>query len=155
MIEPIAPTDTIFQVLAHEHRVLEARFSALHELATSDVELAREVYGELAAAILAHLHAETAVLLPRLARLRTLDGILESGRHDHARIEAGVRGLAVPNLTDSEWLRGVRRLEADLEHLIEREEAHVFPIARRALPLDESHQLAHDLRTAEDRALVR
>jgi hypothetical protein len=46
------------------------------------------------------------------------------------------------NLTPSEWVRGLRRLEADLENLIEREEAHVFPAARRALPIDESHELA-------------
>jgi len=82
------------------------------------------------------------VLLPRLADIPTLEDVLVRSRADHARIEADARALALPNLTPSEWVRGLRRLETDLEHLIEREEADVFPAARRALPIDESHKLA-------------
>ncbi len=154
MTEP-SPSDTIFQVLAHDHRDLEARFAQLHELAVSDVAAARNRYPQLATAILVHLHAEAAVLMPRLALLGTLDGVLERSRVDHERLEADVQQLAHANLTPSEWLRGLRRLDTALEHLIEREEADVFPVARRALPIEESHQLARDLRTAEQRELDR
>jgi hypothetical protein len=145
MTEAIQSTDTIFQVLAHEHRDLEARFAALHELVESDFELARAHYPQLADAIIAHLGAEAAVLMPRLAHIATLENVLARSRTDHARIEADARALTLPNLTPSEWLRGVRRLEADLDHLIEREEAHVFPAARRVLPIDESQKLASAL----------
>ena len=142
MTEAVQPTETIFQVLAHEHRDLEARFAALHELVGMDFELARSHYPQLAEAILAHLHGEAEVLIPGLADIPTLEDVLARSRTDHARIEADVRALAVSNLTPSEWVRGLRRLAADVEHLIEREEAHVFPAARRALPIDESHKLA-------------
>jgi hypothetical protein len=142
MTRAVQPTDTIFQILAQEHRDLEAQFAALHELVESDFELARSRYSQVADAIIAHLHAEAEVLLPRLAEIPTLDDVVARSRADHARIETDVRALGVPNLTPSEWVRGVRRLAIDVEHLIEREEAHVFPVARRALPLDESHQLA-------------
>jgi len=142
MTEPAEPTDTIFQLLAHEHRDLEARFAALHEMVATDVEDARSHYPELAHAILAHLRAEAAVLLPRLEGIPTLEDVLARSRIDHARIEADARALAQQNLTSSEWVRGVRRLAAELEQLIEREEAHVFPVARRELAPDESHRLA-------------
>ncbi len=142
MIEAVQPTDTIFQVLAHEHRDLEARFAALHELVGMDFELARSHYPQLADAILAHLRGEAEVLMPRLAHIPTLEDVLARSRTDHARIEADAHALTLPQLTPSEWVRGLRRLEADVEHLIEREESHVFPAARRALPIDESHRLA-------------
>lgn len=142
MSEVVESTDTIFQVLSHEHRELEARFAALHELVGTDFELARSQYPQLADAILAHLHSEAEVLLPRLANIPTLEDVLARSRTDHARIEADARALVLSNLTPSEWVRGLRRLETDLEHMIEREEAHVFPAARRALPIGESHELA-------------
>lgn len=142
MTDADSPTDTIFSVLAHEHRDLEARFAAFHELLASDFDRARAAYPRLADAILAHLRAEAAVLLPRLADIPTLDDVLARSRMDHARIEAGARALVLPNLTPSEWVRALRRLEGDLDHLIEQEEAHVFPAARRVLPIDESHRLA-------------
>ncbi len=150
MTQPLSSTDTIFQLLAHEHRDLEARFAALHQ---GDFDGAREAYPELAAAIVAHLHAEAAVLFPRLARIPSLGELLDGARADHARIEAAALALSRTTLTPSEWLRGVRRLEQDLVRLIEREEAHVYPVARRALPLDESHELACELRTVEEREL--
>jgi hemerythrin HHE cation binding domain-containing protein len=153
MSQPVSSTDTIFQVLASEHRELEARFGALHEAAADDFDTARRGYPALAAAILVHLHAEATVLFPRLARIPALAGFLDGTRDDHTRIEEQVLALARTTLTPSEWLRGVRRLEQDLERLIEREEADVYPAARRALPLDESHELACALRSAEEREL--
>ncbi|CAN5922240.1 hypothetical protein BH11MYX3_BH11MYX3_40020 [soil metagenome] len=153
MTQPVSSSDTIFQVLAHEHRDLEARFGALHEAAAEDFEAARCRYPQLAAAILVHLHAEAAVLFPRLARISALAHFVDGTRADHTRIENQVLSLSRPSLTPSEWLRGVRRLEQDLERLIEREETHVYPAARRALPLDESHELACELRSAEEREL--
>ncbi len=154
MSHPVTSTDTIFQVLDHEHRDLEARFAALHVIAADDLEAARAAYPQLAAAILAHLHAEAAVLLPRLAQIPALAEVLAETRDDHARIEVDALGLGRAPLTPSEWLRGVRRLEQDIERLIEREEAEVFPVARRAVPLDESHALACELRSVEDRELA-
>jgi len=142
MIDDLQPTDTIFQVLAHEHRDLEARFAAVHGLTGTDFPQARAHYPQLAHAILAHLRAEATVLWPRLAGIPVLATLLAQGRADHARIEAEARALAHPSLTPSEWLRGLRRLEADLEHLIEREETHVFPVARRTLDPGESQRLA-------------
>ncbi len=153
MRQPVASTDTIFQVLAHEHRDLEARFGVLHETAAEDIEAARRAYLELADAIIVHLRGEAAVLYPRLAHLPALAQTLDGTREDHARIEAQALALARTTLTPSEWLRGVRRLEQDLERLIEREEAQVYPVARRALPLDQSHELACELRSVADRAL--
>lgn len=155
MREPITSTDTVFQVLAHEHRDLEARFAALFEAAASDIEEARAGYRELAAAILAHLHAEGAVLFPALARIASLGPILDGSRADHARIEADALSLDRPNLTTSEWLRALRRLHGDVVRLIEREEAHVYPAARRALPIGEAHDLAQALRRVEDHELSR
>ncbi len=150
MTRPVASTDTIFQVLAHEHRDLEARFSAFHEAAADDFEAARQSYPDLAAAVIAHLHAEATVLVPRLAQIPALASILDGMRADQARIETEALALAHATLTPSEWVRGVRRLERDLERLIEREEAQVYPLARRALPPEESHDLARELRTVED-----
>jgi hypothetical protein len=119
-----------------------------------DVASARSAYPQLAATIIAHLHAESAVLLPRLAKIDAVAGFLASTRADHARIEGDVRELAHQNLTDSEWLRALRRLEDDVVQLIDHEEGQVYPAARRAVPLDEAHALAKELRTAEDRELT-
>lgn len=154
MREPVTSSATVFQVLAHEHRRLEARFAALHVRAVESVAAARAAYPELAAAILAHLHAEAAVLMPRLAQIPNLANMLAGSRADHARVEADALSLDRPNLTDSEWLRAVRRLEADLVHLIEREEAHVYPAARRVLPPEEAQSLAREFRRIEDRELA-
>jgi hypothetical protein len=154
MMGPITPTDTVFQVLAKEHRDLEARFAQLFEHAETDIEGARADYRELAAAILAHLHAEGAVLFPALARIAALDQILVGSRADHARVEADVLALDRPNLTTSEWLRALKRMHADLVRLIEREESHVYPAARRAMPPDEANHLAHALRRAEAHELL-
>ena len=155
MKEAITSTDTVFQVLAHEHRDLEARFAALFERALVDIEGTRLEYPELAAAILAHLHAEGGVLFPALGRIAALAPILDGSRADHARIEAAALELDRPNLTTSEWLRALKRLHADVVHLIEREESHVYPAARRALPLGEAHDLAHAVRRAEEHELSR
>lgn len=155
MTGPITPTDTVFQVLANEHRDLEARFAQLFERTLTDVEGARADYGELAVAILAHLHAEGDVLFPALSRIATLAPILDRSRADHARIEADALVLDRPNLTTSEWLRALKRLHADLARLIEREESHVYPAARRAMPLGEANHLAHALRRAEADELSR
>jgi hypothetical protein len=155
MTGPITPTDTVFQVLANEHRELEGRFAALFERAQSDVEGARADYQDLAAAILAHVRAEDAVLFPALARIASLAPILDGSRADHARLEADTLALDRPNLTTSEWLRALRRLHGDLVRLIEREEAHVYPAARRAVPPAEAHDLARALRRAEDHELSR
>lgn len=142
---PSEGTDTIFAMLAHEHRDLEAQFAALHEQAAQDFVAACEAYPALAAAIVTHLHAEAEVLFPRLSSIEDLDPLLARSRADHARIEADAMYLARAQLTPSEWLRALRRLESDVEHLIEREEAHVFPVARRALPPDQSHALGGEL----------
>ena len=152
---PITATDTVFQVLAKEHRDLEARFSQLFERAQTDIEGARDDYRELAAAILAHLHAEGAVLFPALARIAALERILDGSRADHARIEADALSLDRPNLTTSEWLRALKRLHGDVVRLIEREESHVYPAARRAMPLEEANDLARALRRAEAHELSR
>lgn len=149
MTGPIASTDTVFQVLAKEHRDLEARFADLFERAVTDIDGARAAYQDLAAAILAHLHAEDAVLLPALARIDALASILDGSRADHARLEADALALDRPNLTASEWLRALKRLHADLVHSIEREESNVYPAARRTMPLGEAHDLARALRDAE------
>ena len=154
MREPVTSTDTVFQVLAHEHRRLEAEFAALHVRAVESVAAARATYPQLAATILAHLHAEDAVLMPRLAQIRGLTEMLAGSRADHARVETDALALDRPNLTDSEWLRALRRLEADVVRLIEREEAHVYPAARRALPPEEAQLLARELRRIEDRELA-
>ena len=155
MTGPITPTDTVFQVLAKEHRDLEGRFAQLFERAATDIEGARADYRELAAAILAHLHAEGAVLFPALARIDALAQILVGSRADHARIEADALSLDRPNLTTSEWLRALKRLHADLVRLIEREESHVYPAARRAMPIEEANHLAHALRRVEAHELSR
>lgn len=155
MIASIEPTDTVFQVLAHEHRDLEARFAALFERAALDVEGARDDYRELEAAILAHLHAEGAVLFPALAQIASLAPILDGSRAEHARLEADALSLDRANLTTSEWLRALRRLHGDLVRLIEREESHVYPAARRALPLRTAHDLARAVRRVEDHELSR
>jgi hemerythrin-like domain-containing protein len=154
MREPVTSSDTVFQVLAHEHRHLEARFAALHVQAIGSVSAARAAYPELAAAILAHLHAEDAVLTPRLEQIQSLSDVLAGSRADHAHVEADALSLDRPNLTDSEWLRALRRLEGELVRLIEREEAHVYPAARRALPPEEAQSLARELRRIEDRELA-
>ncbi|MBA3465723.1 MAG: hemerythrin domain-containing protein [Deltaproteobacteria bacterium] len=152
--EPVAATDTIFQVLAHEHRDLEAELAALHVRAAENMVAARAMFPKIAAAILAHLHAEDAVLMPRLAQIPGLSQMLAGSRADHARVESETLALDRPNLTDSEWLRALRRLEAELVRLIEREEAHVYPAARRALPPEEAKLLARELRRIEDRELA-
>lgn len=143
-------SDTIFQVLGLEHRELEAWFASLYEQATIDFEAVGAGYPQLALALIAHLHAEAAVLFPRLAAIPDLAPLLAQCRADHARIEADALTLGRELLTPSEWLRGLRRLELDVEHLIEREETYVFPIARRALPLDQSHALATELRSVRE-----
>src|SRR5437762_13375161 len=135
MKQPITSTDTVFQVLAHEHRDLEARFAELFERAVADIEGARAAYQELAAAILAHLHAEGGVLFPALGRIEALATVLDGSRADHARIEAAALELDRPNLTTSEWLRALRRLHADVVHPSEREESYAYPAASRAMPL--------------------
>lgn len=155
MTGPITSTDTVFQVLAKEHRDLEAQFAALFERAATDIEGARADYQPLVAEIVAHLHAEGAVLFPALARIAALAPILDGSRADHARLESDALALDRANLTTSEWLRALKRLHGDLVHLIEREEAHVYPAARRAMPLGEANDLARAFRRAELNELSR
>jgi hypothetical protein len=155
MTGPITSTDTVFQLLAKEHRELEARSADLFERALADIEGARAEYQDLAAALLAHFHAEAAVLLPALARIPALAPMLDRSRADHARLEADALALDRPNLTASEWLRALKRLHGDLVHLIEREESYVYSAARRAMPIGEAHDLAHAFHRAEVHELSR
>jgi hemerythrin-like domain-containing protein len=134
---------TLFEVLAAEHRDLEARFARVQALGPTSLSDARAAFHDLAEVLRAHLRAERAVAYPRFAQLGPVVAAeIVDARIDHANIEEALDALAGATLTPSEWLRAVRRLEALFEHHVDSEEREVFPFARRALSIEEARELA-------------
>jgi hemerythrin-like domain-containing protein len=142
---------TLFEVLAAEHRELEAQFAAVQQLGPQSIDEARAAFARLAEALRAHLGAERTVAYPRFAEIGgpIVDEITDA-RIDHDNIEQAIRELANGSLTPSEWLRGVRRLEALFEHHVDSEEREVFPPAKLALSIEEQRALARRFLGTED-----
>lgn len=149
-----ATPSTIFEVLAREHRDFEARFAQVQQLGAPRLDEARRIYAQLADQLVAHLRAEAEVVYPILAGLRELGDDVAGAVAAHARLVQAVGELRVLRVTAGEWLRAVRRLEADIEHHIDLAEREMFPVARRALSEAEAQALAHAFIDHEHLALA-
>jgi hemerythrin-like domain-containing protein len=140
---PPSAERTIFEVLAHDHRAIEAQFAQLQQLGVARIDEAWDDYERLADQLLMHLRAEAEVVYPTLVRVDELCDDIAQAVGDHDRLLRAIDDLRVTRVTPSEWLRAVRRLEAEIEEHIELAECEMFPIAKRALSETEAQALAH------------
>jgi hemerythrin-like domain-containing protein len=135
---------SIFELLASQHRAIEARFAEVYQHGAAHLAEACAVYAVLAQQIVDHLEGEARIVYPRLSTVPELTTILDEVKDDHMRISLLVTGLLISRTTASEWVREVRRLEEVVAQHVEVEESDLFPAAERALTIEESHELASD-----------
>lgn len=135
---------TIFEVLAREHRELEARFAHVQRLGAVNIDRARAEYDRLAVRLVGHLRTVINVLYPRLASFGELLDDIDDLSSNLDGVERTITDLRTPSSTPSEWLRAVRRLEDDIEEHVESAERDVFPFAKRALSVADAVTLARD-----------
>jgi iron-sulfur cluster repair protein YtfE (RIC family) len=133
------------EILVLEHR----RFEALLAQGTATTERARkgrrQLLDTLASELTAHERMEEQVLYPALLSYSHTRETLTEGHHEHDSAEAIVKELEAISTGDPQWAVRFRVLTENLQHHIDHEEKHLFPIARGLFSREELRDLAEQM----------
>lgn len=130
------------EILALEHR----RFEALLEQGMATTERAgrrrRQLLERLASELAAHERMEEQVLYPALLAYSHTRETLMEGHHEHDSAEVILNELKGISTDDPEWGVRFRMLKENLQHHMNDEEKHLFPVARGAFSREQLRELA-------------
>jgi len=132
---------TIYEELATDHREFERLLDGLLEASRADDESWKVILDELRRGVIAHAHAEEAVLYNALREADAAEARVMHSYGEHAMAETEMRALGAAKLVDATWTSMVEKLRKDLSHHIEEEESRVFEAARRVFTEEEASQL--------------
>lgn len=132
---------TIYDVLKNDHREFERLLDSLVAASRSDNDSWKAILDELRRGVVAHAHAEEAVLYNALREADQAKGLVLHSYGEHAKAETEMRTLGAAKLVDANWTSLVEKLRKDLLHHIEEEETKVFDAARQVFSEEEAIQL--------------
>lgn len=133
------------EILELEHRRFEtllAQGAATTERAT---KRRREVLDRLVSELAAHEWMEEHVLYPALLSYSHTRETLTEGVHEHDSAENLAKELTAISTDDAQW--GVRfmALRENLQHHMDHEEKHLFPVARGIFSRQQLRDLAEQM----------
>jgi hypothetical protein len=117
----------VFAILIDEHRQIADDFEALDRIADADARTA--MFERIARELLAHAHAEQAIVYHRLDHSRELEKEIERSAHQHAHIENLIRDIRMHDAAGSAWAVRMEELRRAVEEHIDEEERDVIPRA--------------------------
>jgi len=133
----------IYEALSKDHRRFETLLDSLVAASQANHPSWKEILDELRRDVIAHAHAEEAVLYNTL-RAADRSKLVAHSFLEHATAEGELRTLSLAKLADKSWTSLSERLRKDLRHHIEEEETRVFEAARQVLSQAEAEQLGED-----------
>jgi hemerythrin superfamily protein len=134
-------TLNIYEALEQDHRMFETLLDRLVDASEDDDNDWKETLDQLRYGVVAHAHAEEAVLYNALREADAGQGIVAHSFIEHATAEAELRALTAAKAVDATWTSLAEKLRKDLRHHIEEEESKVFAAARKAFSAEEALKL--------------
>src|SRR5687768_13396784 len=125
-------TLNIYEALEQDHRMFETLLDRLVDASEDDDNDWKEILDQLRYGVIAHAHAEEAVLYNALREADEGGSIVAHSFIEHATAEAELRTLTAAKALDANWTSLAEKLRKDLRHHIEEEESKVFAAARKA-----------------------
>lgn len=132
---------SIFEVLPLEHRDVSALFEQIEALCEASPSDAADLFTVLRGELLAHAHAEMAVVYPRLARIKELSATMREAEVEHEVVERLVDELAAMRPDGEQWLARLVVLKEMVMHHVEEEEHEIFDVAKEHLDSAEAERL--------------
>jgi len=131
----------VFELLIRDHRTIQGLFDQIQNQMDDDPEVARGLFAEVRLQVLAHAHAENAIVYSVFEEIDELTTFVHEGREEHALVERLIDELARMFHVDDAWEAKIKVLSEMVEHHVEEEEKEAFPKARRALGDDGAREL--------------
>lgn len=131
----------IYEALSKDHRHFEALLDRLVKTSKAGDEQWKTTLDELRRGVIAHAHAEEAVLYNALREADAGKSLVAHSYAEHAKSEGELRTLSVAKAIDANWTSLAEKLSKDLRHHIEEEESRVYDAARQVFNTDEAKQL--------------
>ena len=137
-----SPKPDALEILIMEHR----RFDALLAQGERTRKGRRELLESLIAELAAHERMEEQVLYPALLSYSHTRETLTEGLHEHDSAEALENALRGIPTDGEEWDVRFKALKENLQHHMEHEERHLFPVARGLFSREQLQELAGQMR---------
>ncbi len=131
----------IYDALSKDHREFERLLDRLLEESKANDDGWKDTLDELRRGVIAHAHAEEAVLYNALREADQAKKEVAHSYAEHAMAEAEIRALGAAKLVDANWTSMMEKLKKDLLHHIEEEESRVFGAARQVFSEEEAKQI--------------
>jgi hemerythrin superfamily protein len=131
----------IYDALSKDHRLFEALLDRLVSASKADDKSWKTTLDELRRGVIAHAHAEEAVLYNAMREANKDRELVLHSYAEHVTAEGEIRTLGAAKLIDANWTSLVEKLSKDLRHHIREEEARVFAAAREVFTEEEANQL--------------
>lgn len=132
---------TIYEALSKDHRTFERLLDRLVEASKAGNDEWKTILDELRRSVIAHAHAEEAVLYNALREANESKGLVMHSYAEHAKAEGEMRTLGAAKLIDATWTALAEKLRHDLLHHIREEETQVYAAARKVFTDEEAEQL--------------
>lgn len=132
---------TIYDALSKDHREFERLLDQLLQASKSGNESWKPILDTLRRGVVAHAHAEEAVLYNAMREADQAKGLVMHSYGEHAKAETEMRTLGAAKAVDANWTSLVEKLRKDLLHHIQEEESRVFAAARQVFSQEEAVQL--------------
>ena len=131
----------IYTALSNDHRLFESQLDQLLAASKADDERWKTALDELRRGLIAHAHAEEAVLYNALREADESKSLVMHSYAEHATAEGEIRSLGAAKALEANWTTMVEKLSKDLRHHIEEEESRVFDAARKVFSDEEAKHL--------------
>lgn len=128
----------IYDTLSNEHRQFEKLLDRLVASSKADNDEWKSTLDELRRSVIAHAHAEEAVLYNALREENQAQGLVVHSYAEHATAEAELRTLGAAKAIDANWTSLMEKLRKDLRHHIQEEESKVFDAGRQVFTDEEA-----------------
>jgi hemerythrin superfamily protein len=134
-------TLNIYEALEQDHRMFETLLDRLVDASEEDDDDWKEALDQLRYGVIAHAHAEEAVLYNALREADEGGGVVAHAFLEHAAAETELRALTALKAVDANWTSLAEKLRKDLRHHIEEEESKIFAAARKVFSDEEALKL--------------
>jgi hemerythrin-like domain-containing protein len=132
----------IFELLSRDHGNVRA---LLDEIEGAEDERQRQgLFAQLVNEVEAHSQAEDDVFYTSLEGVSDLADKIDEARQEHDQVESMLEELDGMPVSGDDWLDKVREIRLLIEHHVQEEEQHIYPLARQALAGDEPRRLGQE-----------
>jgi hemerythrin superfamily protein len=131
----------IYDVLSRDHREFERLLDRLLAASKAGDDSWKTTLDQLRQGVVAHSHAEEAVLYNALREADQAKGLVMHSYAEHAKADTEMRALGAAKVIDRTWTSMVEKLRDDLRHHIQEEETKVFAAARQIFTEQEAEQI--------------